>query len=135
MRRDVTAFVKRCDKCQRNKHSTIPKEPLTITTTAKTVFEKLFLDVVGPIEKDDQGYQYILTLQCELSKYIEAYPLKSKDTVKVATTFVNNFVLRYGVPSEIATDKGTEFYSLSSSKYWRTSKYSHTSISIFKKCN
>lgn len=49
---DVTAFVNRCDKCQRNKHCIIRKEPMTITTTATTAFQKLFLDIVGPIDRD-----------------------------------------------------------------------------------
>lgn len=53
-----------------------------------------FLDVVGPLDKDYSDYSYILTLQCELSKYVEAYPLVRKDSVSVARAFVNNFILR-----------------------------------------
>lgn len=84
---------------------------MVITTTAGTTFQKIYLDTVGPIETDSQGFSYFLTLQCELSKYVEAYPLVSKDTITIAITFIENFVLRYGVPDEIATDQGTEFIS------------------------
>lgn len=109
--KDVRDFVKRCDVCQRQKHSTPIKEPMNITTTANSAFEKIFLDLVGPLETDNENFSYILTLQCELSKYVEAYPLVSKKTDEVARSLVNNFILRYGVPKEIATDRGKEFIS------------------------
>lgn len=109
---DITSFVKKCEKCQKQKHSSHHiKEPMSITTTANAALEKIYLDLVGPLEKDYNGYSYILTLQCELSKYVEAYPLRSKTSEEVARNFVNNFILRFGVPKAIATDRGSEFLS------------------------
>lgn len=108
---DVTSFVKKCDKCQKQKYSLHTKQPMVITTTAQSAFDKIFLDIVGPLDKDLDNFSYILTLQCELTKYVEAYPLVSKDSISVARAFVDNFVLRYGVPREIASDRGTEFIS------------------------
>lgn len=35
----------------------------------------------------------------------------SKASLEIAKNFVNNFILRYGIPQEIATDRGTEFLS------------------------
>lgn len=109
--KDVREFVKRCDSCQRQKHSIPKKEPMEITSTAHTAFEKVFLDLVGPLERDNDNYSYILTCQCELTKYVEGYPLISKKADEVARSFVNNFILRYGVPKCIATDRGKEFLS------------------------
>lgn len=107
---DVRAFVQKCDKCQKQKHANkYVKEPMVITTTAHSAFEKIMLDIVGPLDKDYSNYSYILTLQCELTKYVEAYPLETKTAQEVARTFVNNFILRYGVPKTIATDRGAEF--------------------------
>lgn len=109
--KDVREFVKRCDKCQRQKYSIPKKEPMMITSTADSAFEKIFLDLVGPLETDNDNFSYVLTLQCELSKYVEGYPLISKKSEEVARAFVNNFILRYGVPKVIATDRGKEFLS------------------------
>lgn len=108
---DVTNFVKKCSKCQIMKHSPVLKEPMAITSTAQAAFDKIFLDIVGPLDKDIDGNVYILTIQCELSKYVEAYALPTKDTVTVAKAFVSNFILRYGIPKIIATDRGSEFMS------------------------
>lgn len=109
MHKDIENYVKQCDSCQRYKHQKHIKEPMVITTTATSAFQKIYLDTVGPIEKDDSDNCYILTLQCELTKFVEAYPIKSKDATTIARTFVDNFILRYGIPLEIATDRGTEF--------------------------
>lgn len=111
LEKDVIEFVSRCEKCQKHKYCIKTKQPMQITTTANTAFEKVYLDIVGPLPKDLNGFVYILTLQCELSKFIEAYPLVSKDAISVARCFVENFVLRYSVPKEIATDRGSEFIS------------------------
>lgn len=109
--KDVAEFVKRCDKCQRQKHFKNTKEPMVITTTGNCAFDRVFLDLVGPLVKDSNNYVYILTLQCDLTKYVEAYPLVTKETTSVASALVNNFILRYGIPREIITDRGTEFIS------------------------
>lgn len=108
---DVKNFVSKCTTCQKMKHCKYVKEPMEITTTASHAFEKIFLDLVGPLDGDLEGNCYILTIQCELSKFVEAYPLKNKETVTVAKEFVNKFILRFGVPDTIATDRGTEFVS------------------------
>jgi len=109
---DVNNFVKKCDKCQKQKYSNhYIREPMVVTSTANFSFQKVYLDIVGPLPTDSDGFNYILTLQCELTKFVEAYPLKNKDSVSVARSFVENFILRYGIPQEIATDRGSEFIS------------------------
>lgn len=112
MTNDVIDYVRKCSQCQFNKfsnHNT--KEPMVITNTASSAFERISLDIMGPLPVDKNSNKYILTLQCDLSKFVEAYPLQSKDAESVARVFVSNFILRYGVPKEIITDRGTEFMS------------------------
>lgn len=107
--KDVKEYVSKCAKCQTQKHSIPIKEPMVVTTTATSAFDKIYLDIVGPLVKDYFNKTYILTIQCELTKFVEAYALDSKDATTVANAFVEGFVLRYGIPKEIATDRGTEF--------------------------
>ena len=45
------------------------KEPMVITTTANRAFEKIYLDVVGPLPKSHKGNSFILTLQDDLTKF------------------------------------------------------------------
>lgn len=111
MRKDIGNFIKKCDLCQRNKKLTQPKVPMVLTTTANSAFEKIYLDLVGPLLTSIDGNQYILTTQCELTKFITVTPIKNKSTEIVAKAFVENVILNYGIPKEIATDRGTEFMS------------------------
>lgn len=48
---------------------------MVITTTSNTAFEKIYIDIGGPLDTDNCNFSYILTLQCELTKYTEANPL------------------------------------------------------------
>lgn len=136
MEKDIRDFVSKCSQCQKQKYSINIKQPMEITSTAIAAFDKVFLDIVGPLPKDDNGFSYVLTLQCELTKFVEAYPLRNKDTVSVARSFVHNFILRYGIPREIGTDRGTEFISstmnqvcqLLNIKHLTSTAYHHESL-------
>nr|CAH7734326.1 unnamed protein product [Callosobruchus chinensis] len=109
LKNSVNRFVQKCDLCQHCKHFNLNEEPLQITTTASSAFQKIFLDIVGPLPTVSENFKYILTIQCELTKYVEAYNLLHKDSETVAKAFVQNFIIRYGIPQNIATDKGSEF--------------------------
>lgn len=109
--KDVKSYVANCLQCKKCKVHRHMKAPLEITSTATESFQKVFLDIVGPLPEDEYGNKYILTIQCELTKFVEAYPLKTKESDSVAAMFVDEFVLRFGVPKVIATDLGTEFTS------------------------
>ena len=39
-------------------------------------FEVMAFDLVGPYERSQHGYKYVLTAMCLASKYPEAIPLK-----------------------------------------------------------
>lgn len=108
---DVKNYVRKCKHCQISKINKHVKEPMVITTTANSSFEMISLDLIGPLEIDNFNNKYALTLQCNLTKFVKAYPLQRKDTETVAQKFVENFILRHGVPNTILTDQGTEFMS------------------------
>ena len=131
MHKDVEKYVRTCEKCQKEKYSVKTKQPMVITTTALSAFDKIFLDIVGPLNKDYSNNVYILTLQCELTKFTEAFPLESKDTASVAKAFVENFILRYGVPKEIATDRGSEFISSTMSEVCKLLNITQTTSTAY----
>lgn len=111
MARDIAKFIKSCEACQKNKHIKPKQTPMIVTTTASSAFSKIYLDLVGPLMPSNEGHTYILTTQCELTKFIAVTPIPNKTTTTVTKAFVENFILNYGVPDEVATDRGTEFMS------------------------
>ena len=112
LKRDVEKFIKRCDSCQRNKLVRKKNiQPMEITTTSKQSFNKIFLDIVGPLHDTESSNKYILTLQDDLSKFSQAYAIKDHTAETVAETFVTQFICRFGSPNIIVMDQGTEFMS------------------------
>ena len=108
MRKMVRDYVKNCDKCLRNKQTKNIKEEMIITDTPTTSFEIVEIDTVGPLRLSN-GYRYILTMQCNLTKYVVAYPIETKEAKNVAKTLVEQFILKYGCFKVLKSDNGTEF--------------------------
>ena len=112
MRKDVEEFIKNCESCQKNKISNKhTRQPLAITSTASRPFEKIFLDIVGPLTPTFSGNNYILTMMCDLTKYSIGTPIPNHTANTVAEAFVTHFITTHSIPNEILTDQGTEFLS------------------------
>jgi transcription elongation factor Elf1 len=96
---DVTQYVKKCKICQINKE-TKPniKLPLTITDTKTTPWDKVHLDIVGPLPVTGNKMKYILTCQDNLSKYFVVVPLQNQTAEEVTNIFV--IILIYGIPKK-----------------------------------
>lgn len=109
MYKDIVQFVNNCDVCKKCKHFPIPASPLLVTTTATKSFEKVYLDLYGPMPTTSLGNKYLLTVQCELTKYSEAIPIPDKCASTIAKSLVEEIFLRYGIPFAICSDRGTEF--------------------------
>ena len=84
---------------------------MLITDTPKQSFEKIQIDVVGPLPATPRGNAHILTIQCVFSKYSDAYPLQNTNSVTIARVLAEQFVARYGCPQVIRTDQGSNFMS------------------------
>jgi transcription elongation factor Elf1 len=112
LEQDVTQYVKECKICQLNKETRQNiKLPLTITDTKNTPWEKVYLDIAGPLPMTETDIIYILTCQDNSSKHFIAIPLQNQTADEVTNAFVRNIVLLYGIPPEIVTDQGSNFMS------------------------
>ncbi|XP_076462144.1 uncharacterized protein LOC143294651 [Babylonia areolata] len=107
---DVRRFVSSCDQCQ--KVSPKPQRvPLGKMPLIDTPFERVAVDLVGPITPaSGSGNRYILVVVDYATRYPEAVPLKTVEATTVAEALWEVWT-RVGVPSEILTDRGTQFMS------------------------
>lgn len=48
-------------------------------------------------------------MQCELSKYIIACPIETKEAKSIAKALTENVILKYGLFKTLKSDRGTEF--------------------------
>lgn len=108
----IKSFIKKCDSCQRNKFQRNQKNPMKITSTSNYPFEKIFLDIVGPISPiSHSGNKYILTMQDDLTKFSVGIPIPNQEAQLIAKTFSEHFICNYGCPTSIQTDQGSNFMS------------------------
>lgn len=112
MKKDIQEYIRKCRPCQLKKLTRIKtKQPMVITDTPGMAFDKISMDIVGPLPRTRIGNQYILTIQDLLTKYSVAVPLKQARAIDVADAFLKNFICRYGAPRALLTDQGANFLS------------------------
>ena len=107
---DVDAYCRTCLECQRvgiPRQQRVPLVPLPIM---KEPFERIAIDMVGPLPRSRKGYQYVLVICDYATRYPEAVPLRTTDAHKVAEELIV-FFSRMGIPREILSDQGTNFMS------------------------
>ena len=84
---------------------------MVLTDTPGQAFDKVSIDIVGPLPTTPSGNVYILTIQDLLTKYSLAIPLVQHTARDTAEAFVKSFVGKFGAPKAILTDQGTNFMS------------------------
>ena len=112
MSKDIRNYIKNCKSCQLNKLTRKKtKAPMEITTTSNRAFEKIFMDIVGPLPLTEYGNKYALTIQDDLSKFSLAIPIKTTDSESIAKSFMESFITKFGMPQVLLTDQGSNFTS------------------------
>jgi hypothetical protein len=112
MHRDIKQYVRQCESCQKNKvNRQLTRQPLEITTTSTTAFQRIALDIVGPLNMSENGNRYILTLQDDLTKFSQAYPIPNHEAETIAKQLTEKFICNFGIPTSILTDQGKDFTS------------------------
>ena len=101
--------IKQCDRCQRILPAlrTAPPELHPIPVKSE-VWNLVGMDLMGPYHKTKAGNQYILTMTCYFSKWVEAFAIADKSATSVAAAVYQAYC-RHGAPVSIITDQGREF--------------------------
>ncbi|XP_025161027.1 uncharacterized protein LOC112589987 [Harpegnathos saltator] len=110
LKEEIQEFIRNCRSCQLKKLVRVKtKQPMVITDTPKEAFEKISMDIMGPLPTTSSGNSYILTIQDLLTKHSTAIALRQASALDVADAFVNNFICLYGAPKAVLTDQGSHF--------------------------
>ena len=102
--KDVKEFCHCCEQCQKSSNRKPPRAPLIPFPIVREPFERLAMDIVGPLPRSRSENRYILVLVNYATRYLEAIPLKSIDTEVVAEELASVFT-RMGIPEEVLRGK------------------------------
>ena len=80
----------------------------TVDFICSNCFIGLLFFCLGPLPTTLEGFKYVLTFTDYFSKFVEFFPLKSKEAAGVASR-IQTFVWRWGAPKRLISDQGREF--------------------------
>jgi hypothetical protein len=113
MKKEIQEYVRTCKECQLKKLTRIKtKQPMVLTDTPGRAFDKISMDIVGPLSKTQRLDEYILTIQDLLTKYSLGIPIKGISSAEITDVFIKQFICRFGSPRAILTDQGQVLHPL-----------------------
>lgn len=110
MKKDIRDWVKTCIACQRTKVHRHVKAPLEQFTVPERRFDHINVDLVGPLPPSG-GFTHLLTMVDRTTRWPEVVPLSGTTTAEVARGFIGTWIARFGVPSDLSSDRGPQFTS------------------------
>ena len=111
LRFDAQEYTRKCVACQR--HAPTPHQPATVLhpTLSPWPFMRWGMDIVGKLPPASRQRVYFLAMTDYFSKWIEAEAYREIKDKDVISFIKRNIICRFGVPSEIVCDNGSQFIS------------------------
>ena len=113
LKKETAAWAKECIPCQSSKVQRHIKAPVSKIEVPSRRFDHIHVDIVGPLPPS-QGFTYLFTVVDRFTRWPEAIPLAETSAKTCAQALVQHWVSRFGLPSEISSDRGAQF----TSKLW-----------------
>jgi transposase InsO family protein len=111
MRREVAAFVRNCQDCQRAKPAQNTQVGLHSSEVVTRPMERIFIDFVGPMVRSRKGNVAVLVVLDGFSKFVCMYPVRRVSSEVVKTCLQDRFFPSYGIPQSIVSDNAAVFKS------------------------
>ncbi|KAI3378353.1 hypothetical protein SNEBB_010066 [Seison nebaliae] len=105
----ITKYIAACKICNVRKAFVIPKAPIRKWPDVSYPFQRVTIDLLGPLKPSSNGYKYCLTVVDTFTRYVELIPLRNKTAPHVARAMVEKVMLRHSPCTQLVSDFGTEF--------------------------
>ena len=105
---DVSLHVSKCRFCQCRNLQGVTQAKIQQLPVVSRPLERVGIDLIGKLSPSYSGKQYILTIVCHFTRFVQAYALPDKQSNTVTKAFLD-YVCRYGNPECIVSDRGSEF--------------------------
>ena len=104
MYKNIRQYVQTCNICQVTIHCGVNKTPMREEQTIiEPPFEKVTIDIVGPLNRSNNNNEFVLTVTDLSSGWIETVPLTDTTSENVMKGLITIFT-RIGLPVKIFSD-------------------------------
>ena len=93
MEDDIIKYVKSCDVCQTQKLTRVKRKVEGIIPDTPTdPYDKIAMDIFGPLPMTNKGHNYILSIQDMLTKYLVLIPLKNTTSETIVESLLDHYI-------------------------------------------
>jgi len=110
MKLDIKIVINSCKNCaftKLNDTGVTPMQPNVLSYP----FQRIGIDIAGPLPTSKEGYRYILGIIDYFSKYPMLIPLRTTESVTIAKGIFKNWITVFGCPYQIHSDNGPNISS------------------------
>ena len=111
MKRDIEIYCAKCQRCAARKAPSSTAKAKLMSMGAGFPFERIAMDIVGPLPKTERGNRYLLVVVDYYTRWPEAYAIVLQDAHSIASKLVTEYFARYGAPYSIHSNQGANFES------------------------
>jgi cleavage and polyadenylation specificity factor subunit 1 len=108
MRDHVRKFIDNCPCCQKMSNIRVPIQTHPYTLATYRPMEVIHMDTLSMGVTNDEKDKYLLVLIDSCSRWVELYPIPDL-SAETAAKKIFEFIGRYGHPSKIMSDNGSQF--------------------------
>jgi hypothetical protein len=108
MRKDIAAFVKQCPSCQKSSVRKVEYNTTPFSTSSAKPHDRINIDSFHVRTEDEEGLKACLVIIDTCTRWVEIYPVANLQVESIAPRLLEYFG-RFGPPTEILSDQGTEF--------------------------
>ena len=138
----VKEFIRKCPCCQKMRTLSVAILTRPFTLASLRPMERIHVDTIGPLPETQDGHKYILVIIDGFTRWIELFAIKSAGAEDAADGLMVH-IGRYGSPSEIRTDNGTQFINetvidlikIIGSRHSTSTAYSHEENALVERAN
>ena len=133
---DIAQFLEECIECQKAAKPNPPRTFLKPLPTCSSPNQRVHLDLFGPLKTPTMSKGYVLCITDACTKYVEAVAIHNKLAENVAQHVFDHWICRFGCPTEILTDGGSEFANKVSRELYSKLEIAYSTTSPFHpQCN
>lgn len=111
MFKDIEHWCKSCIDCAMRKNpKTRAKAPL-LPIPVEGAFDRVAVDCLGPFPPSHSGNRYIIVFSDYLTRWPEAFAVKSIDATVVSRLLIDEIFARHGAPHTLLSDRESNFLS------------------------